>query len=85
MIKISIKYSSFLKKNIIINDKFGIDEKYILWRYKENIDKAKKRKKFFSFNICNALLASNGMLQIFMSKKTKAKKVLEKLDGTSSQ
>ena len=28
MIKISIKYSSFLKKNVIINDKFGIDEKY---------------------------------------------------------
>ena len=28
MIKISIKYSSFLKKNVIINNKFGIDEKY---------------------------------------------------------
>ena len=51
---------------------------------KKILIKLKKRKKFFSFNICNALLASNGMLQVFMSKKTKAKKVLEKLDGTSS-
>ena len=37
MIKISIKYSSFLKKNVIINDKFGIDEKYT-FEISESID-----------------------------------------------
>ena len=86
MIKISIKYSSFLKKNIIINDKFGIDEKYILWRYKENIDKAKKKEKNFLVLIFVMLCWPVTVCYKFLClRKLKLKKVLEKLDGTSSQ